>query len=342
MSLTVDEYGWVRDDLAGRATPISLAGDAEDLARSVSAFAVLDGLAARARIAFVGEMDHFVAEKYDYRLLLCVRYLASRGWGWFGEELPAARGRRAEAYLRSGDDTLLDPVDEPPWFASGPLANQRQPTAALDAAHSAFLRTVRAAVPQTHWFGFDADSSDEDYLGLANAATDYDQLRPAMARREQIMQSHVARVLAEHPGEKVALFGAAAHLLKDGDTAVTKGVGAGPGGDQVHSLGHYVGHDLTDEPVLAVWMLHGEGRSDNPWLPAPGRLRPPRGTLDAQLLRRLDESALITIDGDRRPRRITVMHNLVMRCCLAEQVDALVFVPHVRPLSAAAGALAES
>jgi hypothetical protein len=85
-------------------------------------------------------MDHFIHEKYGFRLL-CIRYLASRGWRWFGEE------------------SLLDPVPEPPWFTSGVLANSRQPTAALDAEQGRFMRAVPRSAPGLRWSGFDADSS---------------------------------------------------------------------------------------------------------------------------------------------------------------------------------------
>lgn len=93
-------------------------------------------------------------------------------------------GRRADAYLRTGDEALLDPVAEPDWFTSGILASIRHPTAALDAAQRRFMIAVRRVAPAARWFGFDADATDADYLALANAAAGYDDLRPAMALRE--------------------------------------------------------------------------------------------------------------------------------------------------------------
>lgn len=315
--------------LVDRAMPIELDGVRGDLAP----FAVLDDLAARARVAYIGEMDHFIAEKYDYRLL-CIRYLASRGWRWFGEELAADRGARADEYLRTGDAALLDPVDEPPWFTTGILANDRQPTAALDAAQARFMQAVRQVVPEARWFGFDADSRNRDYLAMANAARTYEELRPAMALRERIMQANIARVLAEDPGRKVALMAAALHLLKDDDAVSAPGAGAGPGGDTEHSIGHHVAHALTDEPVLSFWLLHGEGESANPWLPPPARLRPAPGTVDDDLLARSAGPCLVRVADDRERRTVTQMHNLVLHCRFAEQVDAIVFTPQVSPLPA--------
>src|SRR5437660_1172467 len=87
----------------------------------LSPFAALDDLAARARFAFLVEFDHMIHEKWQFRLL-CVRYLVSRGWRWFGEELDWREGERIERYLRTGDDRLLDPIDDGRWYTSGLFA----------------------------------------------------------------------------------------------------------------------------------------------------------------------------------------------------------------------------
>ena len=321
--------------LVDRALPIALDGESGDL----SAFSVLDDLADRARVAFIGEMDHFIAEKYEYRLL-CIRYLVSRGWRLFGEELAADRGRRVDEYLRTGNEDLLDPIDESPWFTSGILVNNRQPTDALDDAQKRFMIRVRRAVgtaaatppPTIRWFGFDADSTNGDYLAAANQADSYEALRPAMAIRERIMHAHLARILAESPGEKIALMAAAAHLLKDDDAVRMPGVGAGPGGALVPSLGHVTANELADGPVLSFWLLHGEGSSANPWLPPPGRLKPAPGTFDEELLARFDRPVLVPVGDDDGLRAVTQMHNIVLHCRFAEQVDAIVFAPEVHPL----------
>jgi hypothetical protein len=291
--------------LADDAVPIELDGEHGDLAP----FAVLDDLADRARVAFIGEMDHFVEEKYDFRLL-CIRYLASRGWRFFGEEWPE--------------------VQEP--FTRGILANQRQPTTALDAAQARFHDALRRLVPDASWFSFDADARDTDYIELASNAETYEALQPEMALRERIMHAKVAKVLDEHRGEKVALLAAAQHLLKDDDAARAPGVVAGPGGATDHSIGHHTVHALTDAPVLSFWFLHGEGTSANPWLPPPGDLAPAAGTFDAELLARVGSPCLVRVDHDHHRRTVTAMHNTVLHCRFAQQVDAIVFAPTVSPL----------
>lgn len=149
--------------LSDRAIPLELDGERGDL----GAFSVLDDAADRASIAYIGEMDHFIAEKYEFRLLV-IRYLASRGWRWFGEEWDSRRGRRVDEVLHTGDDTLLDPLDEAPWFSRGVLANERQPTVALEAEQRRFMRAVRRVAPEVRWFGFDWERSDTDYIDMAN------------------------------------------------------------------------------------------------------------------------------------------------------------------------------
>ena len=121
------------------------------------------------------------------------------------------------------------------------------------------------------------------------------------------------------------------HLAKDDDGIDALGV-TGPGGSE-RSIGHRVVHQLTDAPVLSIWCLHGEGRSANPYLPAPGALQPAPGTLNAEMLEQVDAPCFMRVAADdKRVRSATQMHNAVLRCRLAAQVDAIVFVPHVTPL----------
>lgn len=323
--------------LRERSVPLDLDGEDGD----VGPFTVLDPIASRARIAFVGEMDHVIQEKYDFRLM-CIRYLAGRGWRWFGEEVPASQGSRADEYLQTGKESLLEPVREPPWFTSGILANDRQPAAALDEAQRQFMISVRRVAPEVRWFGYDADATDSEYVAMANGANSYLELRPAMALRQEIVYENVASRLRVHPEERFALLGAAFHLLKDDDEVRAPGVGAGPGSGEVPSLGHFVTHHLAQPPVLSIWLLHGRGRTANPWIPPPGELRPRRDTFDGALAHRYSSPQLVPVSGDSKRRRVTQMHNLILTCRLSEQVDAIVFAPYVRPPTSRPGPLRAS
>jgi erythromycin esterase-like protein len=68
--------------------------------------AILDPLIAGKRIAFVGEFDHFIHEKYAYRAMF-LRYLASRGFRWIGEEMSGSDGTRINLFISSGDESWL-------------------------------------------------------------------------------------------------------------------------------------------------------------------------------------------------------------------------------------------
>ena len=276
---------------------------------------VLDDPAEAADVAFLVEMEHFVHEKYEFRLM-CVRYLADHGFTHFGEEIQPAWGRRTDAYLRTGDETLLDIPDEAPWYTSGVLT-QATEVPELRNEHARFARQA----PKVRWFGFDIGAEDTDYLELANEANTYDELGPAMALREQRMHERVDAVLSA--GHKTALMAGSTHLMKRDVEAMP----SGPGGGIVHSIGHHVASTHT---VLSIWMLTGEGKTSSPWA---SELRPQPGTLNEELARRYDEPVLV-LPETHGATRLTQMHNLVLECDLREQVDAIVFVPHVTPLRA--------
>ncbi len=84
--------------------------DPTDLAGAdIEALAPLDELLRGKRIVYLGEEDHWVREKNEYRLLL-LRYLISRGWRFIGEELSWADGLRISRYLQTGDESQLQRV----------------------------------------------------------------------------------------------------------------------------------------------------------------------------------------------------------------------------------------
>jgi erythromycin esterase-like protein len=61
------------------------------------------------RVVYLGEANHWIHEKYDYRVLL-LRYLVSRGWRCIGEEMGWSDGGRVDRYLDTGDRTHLERV----------------------------------------------------------------------------------------------------------------------------------------------------------------------------------------------------------------------------------------
>ncbi len=83
---------------------IPLADPFDGATADTAPLAVLDAALADADVVCLGEMNHFVHEKSDFRLW-CARWLASRGWTRFAEELGWSDGVRVSRYLRSGDES---------------------------------------------------------------------------------------------------------------------------------------------------------------------------------------------------------------------------------------------
>lgn len=135
------------------------------------AFAFLDEALAGKRIVFLGESDHRVAERVEFRLLL-LRELARRGFRRIGMEMGHSDAKRMDAYLATGDESWLERVALYGW--RGDLREDRvdairgwtddsdsdSTRSALDEARG-FLRRLRALGesledgPRLSWFGYD-------------------------------------------------------------------------------------------------------------------------------------------------------------------------------------------
>jgi erythromycin esterase-like protein len=66
----------------------------------------LDRMIEDKRFVFLGEPDHFIAEKDPFRLLF-VQYLLERGWRHVGMETGRSVGWRVDRYLETGDAACL-------------------------------------------------------------------------------------------------------------------------------------------------------------------------------------------------------------------------------------------
>src|SRR5689334_5460401 len=91
---------------AERAIAFSDLDAIDENARRLS---TLDPLLAGKRFAYVGESDHFIHEKYAYRLAI-LNYLAARGFTHVGEELGVSDGMRIARYIETGDESQLERV----------------------------------------------------------------------------------------------------------------------------------------------------------------------------------------------------------------------------------------
>ena len=120
------------------------------------------------------------------------------------------------------------------------------------------------------------------FVEVAHPATDWRTVSEAMAEREEAMFQRVRRMLSRlGPGEKVILQGHAGHLSKDWPSVRQFSVWAGP---PKHNLGTRL---LAEYPgqVFSIWMVHGRGRSAQPFTSLPSKLQLVPGTLNALLAR---------------------------------------------------------
>ena len=137
-----------------------------------AAFAFLDRALKGKRVVFLGESDHFVAERMEFRLLL-IRELAKRGFRRIGMEMGLSDAKRIDRFLATGDENWLDRVAL--YGYRGDMREDRSDEIAgwTDDSHPEFTRTlldeakwfvrqlrkINEALPQgeprLRWFGFD-------------------------------------------------------------------------------------------------------------------------------------------------------------------------------------------
>lgn len=137
-----------------------------------ASFHFLDEALEGKRVVYIGEMDHFVAERMECRLVL-IQELVRRGYRRIGMEMGLSDSRRMDRYLETGDEAWLDQVAL--YGYRGDLREDRQDEVAgwtddeetefkktmLDEAEW-FLRQLRKineelpeGEPRVKWFGYD-------------------------------------------------------------------------------------------------------------------------------------------------------------------------------------------
>jgi erythromycin esterase-like protein len=172
----------------------------------IGLLAPLDPLIADADIVALGELNHFVHEKADFRLFFA-RYLLSRGWTNFAEELGRSDGVRVDRFYQSGDSGELDRL--PSFGHRTHLRADRDdrptglfkrsfdtyPADLFRAEQGRFYRGLREAAGGTRirHFGFDID-------GLPGGSYEDIAVRLApFAHDPRLTDFH--RALARTPGE---------------------------------------------------------------------------------------------------------------------------------------------
>lgn len=339
---------WI-DAAASELDPVSF-----EIAAHAERFDVLAERMARARVVLLGETNHFVHEKVEFRLWW-LRRLSTRRRIVVGEELSWFDALHVARYLADGDESHFDRM----WTfgyrgdertdrtdtATGILAavEKLYPTTLFKREQLRFYRGLRELPNVARFFGFDigghaasrdgeaarsAMSDSVKYTELANQALSYEALRPALAVREEAMKRRVSEQLATQDDAQLVLMAHAFHLAKD-DRGI-RGVGVGPGGGQVPSLGHHIAQELGLAP-FAVWWLYGAGEDSQPFPALPNAAAYPTNSLNARLARRGVPMVLGTAD---LPGEVGIghMYNQVVPVRLSTQADAVFFQPRVSPL----------
>ncbi|HET6874375.1 MAG TPA: erythromycin esterase family protein [Acidimicrobiales bacterium] len=377
---------------------------------------MLDGIAA-ADVVFLGEANHFVHEKAEFRLWWLER-LAARRRLMVGEELGWFDAGHVARFLATGDPAAIGAAATFGGRAHLRTDRDDTPTGVLAASHrlyptelfrveqTRFYEGLRRLPGKVRFFGFDVDAPGAGYgelrRAVANAgligpagdlervegeslahevsrlealaarleaqgpdgaagrqlmvdlgaligslsyaaeagpAPDYESLRPAMARREEIMKRNVEWMLDEREDRLVVLLGHNFHLVKD-DAAIAPSASVGPGGGLVPSIGHHVANHLGLR-VGAVWMLYGSGEDSQPFPDLPRVASYPASSLNGVLasagrpvLVPAEDAAAACQTSAGGRTRVGIMYNLVVPVDLVRAVDIVHFVPSVTPMRA--------
>ena len=197
--------------------------EATDENENTRRLSILDSLVAGKRFAYVGESDHFIHEKYAYRLAI-LNYLAARGFTHVGEEIGASDGMRIDRYIETGDESQLERItiygysgasrsdrdDTPTGILRGSFGDA-YPTAQFAAEQKRFAHGLRKisqrleaadSGSRLHFLGFDIDplpgGGYEDLAEILEsmpADADIDQIRKALQRVEgETIDDEIARL----------------------------------------------------------------------------------------------------------------------------------------------------
>jgi erythromycin esterase-like protein len=207
--------------------------EATDENENTRRLSILDSLVAGKRFAYIGESDHFVHEKYAYRLAI-LNYLAARGFTHVGEEIGASDGMRIDRYIETGDESQLERItiygysdasrgdrdDTPTGILRGSFGDA-YPTAQFAAEQKRFAHGLRKisqrleaadSGSRLHFLGFDIDPlPGGGYEDLAEIL----RSMPADAKIDQIRKA-LQRVEGETIDDEIARLDGALRLIEAG------------------------------------------------------------------------------------------------------------------------------
>lgn len=186
--------------------------DLDAIDENAGRLSILDPLVTGKRFAYIGEPDHFIHEKYAYRLLM-LTYLAGRGFTHVGEEIGASDGLRIDRFIGTGDESQLERIAV--YGDSGAIRSDRDdtPTGILRDSFGAAYPTAQFAAEQKRFarglrkiglrfFGFDIDplpgGGYEDLAEILESAppdATIDRIRNALQRvTGETIEGEIARL----------------------------------------------------------------------------------------------------------------------------------------------------
>jgi erythromycin esterase-like protein len=258
---------WVRENAVGLDYEEWHDVDIEDLS-------FLDEELDGKRIVYLGVPDHWVHEKYDYRLML-IHYLFARGWGYLGMEMDYSDGVRVNRYLATGDAAHLEGValygytggkrgdrdDTPDGF---PGIKNRVFRSAFVSEERRFLAALRlmnetrpSDQPRLQWFGFD--------VGLF-PSVGYEEAQAVLARHPEDPMTReildlMKRVAGESRIQEAERLEKLAELLADKSRGVERILGEVDARELTRTVQHladtYRFCEAAKEGTRTMKWLHG-------------------------------------------------------------------------------------
>lgn len=237
-----------------------------------TALSFLDSALAGKRILYLGVSDHWVNQKYDYRLTL-INYLFARGWRRIGMEMDFCDGKRVDHYLETGDPSHLERValygyrggwredrdDLPTGFPGMHVPAFRKAFLNQEYAFLSQLRALNESLQgsssRLSWFGYDVGLFPcvgyEDANGILDGHGDDPMI--------QEVQRRMVRVEGESRAEEAERLDDLSEFMEMKSASLRRILGE----DQVDDLAHTVRHEADclrfadaakDGPRTAKWV----------------------------------------------------------------------------------------
>lgn len=234
----------------------------------------LDNFFEGKRIVYLGESDHWVNQKYDYRLIL-IRYLFNKGWRRIGMEMDFCDGKHIDRYLETGDSSHLERIalygykggwrgdrdDIPEGFPSFRNPEFRKAFRYQEYRFLGELRLLNESIERRStrlsWFGFDVGILPCVGYEDAREILAEHKLEPTIREIQQRMQ----RVEGESRTEEIQRFENLLEFIEKKSHSIRKTLGEDRAKSLVRTLQHQVDYlhfaDAAKEGPRTMKWFHG-------------------------------------------------------------------------------------